>query len=61
MIDVIKIRSLRIYGSVQNLATFTNYSGFTPEINSGGTLAGGIESNIYPTTRTFVLGLNVGF
>jgi TonB-linked SusC/RagA family outer membrane protein len=61
MIDVIRIRSLRIYGSVQNLATFTNYSGFTPEINSGGTLAGGIESNIYPTTRTFVLGLNVGF
>jgi hypothetical protein len=57
----IKLKSLRVYGSVQNLATFTGYSGFTPEINSGSVLAGGIESNIYPTTRTFVFGLNVGF
>lgn len=61
----IKMRSLRIYGSVQNLATFTGYSGFTPEINNGGTynsvLAGGIEANVYPTTRTWVLGLNVAF
>ena len=61
MLSGIKIRSLRVYGSVQNLATFTGYSGFTPEINNGSVLAGGIESNIYPTTRTFVLGLNVGF
>lgn len=57
----IRIQGLRIYGSIQNLAAFTSYSGFTPEINSGSTLAGGIESNIYPTTRTFVLGLNLGF
>jgi TonB-linked SusC/RagA family outer membrane protein len=60
-LSAVKMRSLRIYGSVQNLATFTNYSGFTPEINNGSVLGGGIESNIYPTTRTFVLGLNVGF
>jgi TonB-linked SusC/RagA family outer membrane protein len=60
-LDRINMRSLRIYGSVQNLATFTSYSGFTPEINNGSVLAGGIESNIYPTTRTFVIGLNVGF
>jgi TonB-linked SusC/RagA family outer membrane protein len=57
----VKLSGLRIYASVQNLATFTSYSGFTPEINNGSVLAGGIESNIYPTTRTFVLGLNVGF
>jgi TonB-linked SusC/RagA family outer membrane protein len=57
----VKLSGLRMYASVQNLATFTSYSGFTPEINNGSVLAGGIESNIYPTTRTFVLGLNVGF
>jgi TonB-linked SusC/RagA family outer membrane protein len=61
MLSKVKIQSLRIYGSVQNLATFTSYSGFTPEVTSSSTLAGGIESNIYPTTRTFVVGLNVGF
>ncbi len=60
-LSAIKMQSLRVYGSIQNLATFTGYSGFTPEINNGSTLAGGIESNIYPTTRTFVFGVNVGF
>lgn len=57
----LKLQSLRVYATVQNLATFTNYSGFTPEISTGGTLAGGIESAIYPTTRTFAFGVNVGF
>ncbi len=56
----IKMQSLRIYATVQNLVTFTNYSGFTPEISSENTLAGGIESSIYPTTRTFAFGINVG-
>ena len=57
----LRMSSLRVSISVQNLATFTSYSGFTPEINTGNVLAGGIESAIYPTTRTFVFGLNVGF
>ena len=56
-----KMQNLRVYFTTQNLATITNYSGFTPEINSGGTLAGGIELGIYPTTRTFAFGVNVGF
>jgi TonB-dependent starch-binding outer membrane protein SusC len=60
-IGTLKMQSLRVYATVQNLATFTNYSGFTPEISSGNTLAGGIESSIYPTTRTFAFGVNVGF
>ena len=60
-LSAIKMQSLRVYAAVQNLATFTNYSGFTPEISSNSTLAGGIESSIYPTTRTFAFGVNVGF
>ncbi len=61
MLTKIKAQSLRAYFTVQNLATITNYSGFTPEINTGGTLAAGIEQSIYPTTRTFALGINLGF
>ncbi len=57
----LKMQSLRVFATAQNLATFTNYSGFTPEISNGGTLNGGIESSIYPTTRTFAFGINVGF
>lgn len=61
MLSKIKMQSLRIYVTAQNVATFTKYSGFTPEISTGGTLAAGIESAIYPTTRTFAFGINVGF
>ncbi len=57
----VKMQSVRIYVTAQNVATFTKYSGFTPEISNGGTLAAGIESAIYPTTRTFAFGVNVGF
>jgi hypothetical protein len=61
MLTKVKMQSLRLYATVQNLATITNYSGFTPEISTGGTLAAGIEQAIYPTTRTFDFGLNVSF
>ena len=61
MLSRFKMQSLRFYATVQNLATITRYSGFTPEISNGGTLAAGIESFIYPTTRTFAFGVNVGF
>jgi hypothetical protein len=61
MLSRIKIQTFRVYVAVQNLATFTNYSGFTPEISNGGTLAAGIEAAIYPTTRTFAFGINLGF
>ena len=61
LLSKVKIQSLRAYVTVQNLATITKYSGFSPEINNGSVLAGGIEQSIYPTTRTFAFGVNVGF
>jgi TonB-linked SusC/RagA family outer membrane protein len=60
-----KIQNLRIYVTAQNLATITGYSGFTPELVPSGTasstLDAGIEQRIYPTTRTFAFGVNLGF
>ncbi|OBQ52185.1 TonB-dependent receptor [Tamlana sp. s12] len=53
--EAIKNSSFRLYGSVQNLLTVTDYDGLDPEIN------GGIDNNFYPRPRTFVLGLNVSF
>jgi iron complex outermembrane receptor protein len=47
--------NMRIYGSVQNLFTITRYTGLDPEIY------GGIDNNIYPRPRTFMLGVNVEF
>ena len=53
--NAIKDVSLRLYGSVQNVATITDYKGLDPEIT------GGIDSNFYPRPRSFVFGVNVDF
>jgi hypothetical protein len=52
----IKMSAARIYISCQNLATFTNYTGFDPEVPSNG-----IDFNVYPVTRTLSAGVNVTF
>lgn len=45
----------RIYGSVSNVFTITNYKGIDPEVYNG------IDNNIYPRPITFQLGLNLNF
>ena len=57
------IRNARVYLSAQNLLTITDYWGFDPEVNSQGqnNLNQGIDANAYPTARTFMLGVNIGF
>ncbi len=54
---------LRVYVTAQNLFLVTDYSGLDPEVSSGSgaTLAPGIDNNIYPRSRTFIFGLNLGF
>lgn len=53
--DAFKGLNLRLYGSVQNVATITDYKGLDPEIT------GGIDNNFYPRPRSFVLGVNIDF
>jgi hypothetical protein len=55
-IQKMNINSARINMSCENLVTFTNYSGFDPEV-----AINGIDSSRYPLSRTFSLGLNVNF
>jgi TonB-linked SusC/RagA family outer membrane protein len=59
----IGIERLRLYGNVQNLFTFTNYSGVDPEIGmrSGNPLDIGVDRGLYPQPRTFTLGMNISF
>jgi len=49
---------LRIYGTVTNLLTFTNYSGLDPELPQ---FTQGIDNNLYPISRNFLIGLRAGF
>lgn len=56
------IRNLRVYVSGQNLATMTKYTGNDPDFVADTGLGPGIDGRgPYPSTRTFLLGLNVGF
>ena len=59
-----KISKLRIYLTFQNLLTFTNYSGYDPEVGSSGDFSNnmyGVDKGTYPQARTYMLGLNFNF
>lgn len=53
--------SIYVYGSVNNILTFTNYSWFDPDVNSFASDASrrGVDMNAYPNSRTFNLGVRV--
>lgn len=57
------ISQLRLYASVQNLYTFTNYSGMDPEVGYGGgdSWTSGIDLGYYPGSRTYMFGVNLKF
>lgn len=59
VLDKIGISSLRLYATGENLLTFTNYSGFDPEVNFGGnsTTVMGIDYGTYPQTRNIIFGI----
>lgn len=52
------IKSLSAYLSGENLAIATDYIGYDPDLAGSGNSK--IEFNSYPTSRTFLLGINVG-
>lgn len=58
------VRSLRLYGGIQNLYTFTKYVGYNPEANNfneSGSTQLAVDQGSYPIARTFLLGLNLNF
>jgi TonB-dependent starch-binding outer membrane protein SusC len=52
---------LRIYCSVQNLYTFTNFKGVEPDVTLGDSYWGGIAADKMPQPRTWIMGLKVSF
>lgn len=63
-------QQLRLYVQAQNLCTITKYKGVDPEIGSNGGIeyngsgAGwirGVDTGLYPSARTFVVGVTVKF
>ncbi|SKC88744.1 SusC/RagA family TonB-linked outer membrane protein [Ohtaekwangia koreensis] len=64
---IMKIQSLKKFQLVltgRNLLTFTDYSGFDPEISSGTVNSAfdrGVDHNTLPNTKSYQVGLNIGF
>lgn len=57
------IERIRVFASTTNPFTFTNYSGYNPEVSNGGTSAitAGEDFGNYPVSRSYTFGLNVSF
>lgn len=59
------IQSLRLYGTVNNIAVITGYSGYDPEVstrNRAGQLPSpNVDYSAYPRSRSFIFGVNASF
>jgi len=49
---------LRVFGVVTNLLTITGYSGLDPELPQ---FTNGIDNNLFPISRNFLVGVSAGF
>jgi TonB-dependent starch-binding outer membrane protein SusC len=57
------IGSVRVYVTAYNLHTWTNYTGFDPEVDSRRSppVTPGVDYSAYPKSRSFIGGINVTF
>ena len=57
------VAMLKVYIKVSNPYTFTRYSGFDPEIGAQrqNVLKSGVDEGRYPSSRTYLAGINVNF
>lgn len=57
----IGLNSMRVSFNVQNVATFTSYSGLNPEVPNVSAINQGVDTGSYPLSRSYVVGLNFDF
>jgi len=56
------INRMRVYVTLNNIHTFTNYSGYDPEVSaSGSILTRGVDNSAYPRAKSVVAGVNLTF
>lgn len=63
LLSKLHMQGLKVYASVDNLATFTKFSGMDPEIDLQGSSynLAGMYSSPYPVGRTFMFGVDLTF
>jgi TonB-linked SusC/RagA family outer membrane protein len=57
----IGLDNLRIYTSVSNVFTLTEYRGYDPTTATQDPVGGGFDNGFYPSPRTYILGVNLKF
>ncbi|MDD2984790.1 TonB-dependent receptor [Flavobacterium sp.] len=63
-LENLKLNSIKVYVTGQNLYTITDYKGFDPEVGAFNNATGigqGIDLGTYPQVKTFIFGLKANF
>ena len=61
LIKKVALNHARIYASLDDFFTFSNYPGFDPEASANSTTGMGVDKGGYPTSKKIVLGVNIEF
>lgn len=63
MLEKISMSSARIYVTGENLLTFTDYTGYDPEVSADPTATNGFgrDLGVYPQSKIFTVGVNIQF
>lgn len=60
LLDKLRIKALKVYTNIQNLKTWKNNTGYTPELGGSAT-AFGVDDGSYPMPAVYTFGLNLTF
>lgn len=61
LLKMVSINKLRVYGTVNNVAVITGYSGYDPEVSTrrNSPVTPGVDYSAYPRSRAFIFGVNL--
>jgi hypothetical protein len=59
ILNKIKMKSVRLYVSLEDYFTFTSYPGMDPEAGSTTNSQLGLDKGVYPITKKAIFGINV--
>src|SRR5690606_24288786 len=60
-LQAISIQQMRVFIGGQNIKTWSQVTGYTPEAQIGSILGGGADNGVYPVPAIYTLGLNITF
>lgn len=61
ILDKLKLSRVHLFASTNNLFTVTKYQGLDPQVGGNADTNFGIDVGNYPLTKSFTVGLNLGF